>query len=358
MKRPRILYIAYPLLTVSDESCGGAEQMLGAIEAEMAARGYETVVAASQGSQVAGALLNTGEPCSEPDDLQRREAEHVAVISDFLHRHDVDLIHDHSGSFWRHVPGGNAHSPVAETPVLSTLHLPRGFYPADAFISPPPNVTFNCVSSSQQREFSDLAQFVVFNGIAVNRFPRRDRKEEYLLWMGRICEEKAPHLAIEVARRCGMRLVLAGEVYPFSWHQRYFEREILPALQPRDSLIHYVGPQRVADKLRLLRRARALLLTSQCAETSSLAAMEAMACGTPVIAFCRGAIPEIVLHQRTGFIVDSVEEMANAVRRAECISPQACREHAENHFSAARMADGYERLYAVILQHQTQTTAA
>ena len=127
---------------------------------------------------------------------------------------------------------------------------------------------------------------VVQNGIATEQFVFCDRKHDYLLWMGRVCEEKAPHLAIQAAKQAGAQLFLAGQVYPFSYHQQYFEREICPSLGRG---VSFVDSPFYNDIVALLRNARALLVTSTAEETSSLVAMEAMACGTPVVAMRRGA---------------------------------------------------------------------
>src|SRR5215472_2854651 len=125
----RILYIAYPLLTVSEESAGGAEQMLWTLEREMFARGVHTTVAASAGSRVSGELFTTGEPCSVQDDFERRNREHQDRIVDFVRACErqgcpFDLVHDKSGSFWQRAAEINV-------PVLATLHLPRHFYAAE-----------------------------------------------------------------------------------------------------------------------------------------------------------------------------------------------------------------------------------
>lgn len=339
----RILYVAYPLLPVSDESAGGAEQMLWTLEREMARRGHETMVAACNGSRVSGELLPTGPAASQPDQFEQREAEQISRILGFLDDctrsgDRYDLIHDKSGHFWQH-----AHA--VDVPVLATLHLPRTFYPDTLFASHPPHVFFNGVSEAQAQAFAGLRNLlgVVPNGIALERFPLTLDKGEYLLWLGRICEEKGTHLAIEVAERAGLPLIIAGQVYPFSYHQQYYERVVQPCLD--GARARFVETPAFAAKIGLLRHARALLVPSLAPETSSLVAMEAMACGTPVVGFRRGGIPEVVADGVTGFVVDSIEQMADAVREVTRIDARACRRHVEANFSAARMADDYELLY-------------
>lgn len=335
-----ILYVAYPLLTVSDASCGGAEQVLVTLEREMSGRGHRTTVAASEGSKVVGELLSTGSQLVAPDTFEHRAAQHSARVLEHAAREKFSLVHDHSGSFWKHAAELNA-------PVLATLHLPRTFYPEDMFHFVAPNVYFNCVSTSQVESFRDLPRIlgVVENGIAVEHFPLTHKKGNYLLWLGRICPEKAPHLAIDVAKQAGKKLIIAGQVYPFSYHQQYFEREVRPYLESAGGDVAFVELPSFREKIELLRCATSLLITSLAEETSSLVALEAQACGTPVAAFQRGALPEVVAHGRTGFIVETTEEMAAAVQEAEHISPEECRAFVEARFSVRSMADKYELLY-------------
>jgi glycosyltransferase involved in cell wall biosynthesis len=348
MNSLRILYIAYPLLPVTEASAGGAEQMLRVTERRMVQRGHCTIVAACDGSQPAGDLLPTGAAAEQADGFAQRDSEHNACILQFLARRQrtrrhFHLIHDMSGTFW---PQAAAFS----MPVLATLHLPQSFYPQHMFENIPVNVCFNCVSESQARTFAGLPRLmgVVHNGIELDRFPLASGKRTHLLWLGRFCQEKGAHLAIQAAGKAGLPLVLAGQVYPFSYHQHYFQRQIAPHLDsgPR---VRLAEAPTAAQKIRLLGHARALLVPSLADETSSLVAMEAAACGTPVIAFRRGALPEVVRHGITGFLVDSVEEMAQAVARLGEINLVACRSHAEQNFSAARMAENYEELYLRVL---------
>lgn len=348
--RLKILYVSYPLLRVTEDSAGGAEQMLSVLERQMAARGHATTVAACEDSRVAGKLLVTGRECSEPDRFEARNAEHAAAIVEHIlrtHRdgEGYDLIHDKSGHFW-------VHASALPVPVLATLHLPRHFYREDLVRCCTPRLFFNCVSQSQLRTFSDLPNMMgaIENGVEVERFPFESHKRDYLLWIGRICEEKGTHVAIDVAQGAGVPLVLAGQVYPFSYHQEYFRREILTRFDRAVTPISFVGELSFEAKLDLLRHARALLVPTLVDETSSLVAMEAMACGTPVVAFKRGAIAEVVGDGETGFVVETAEEMVSALARVGEIGPERCRARVEQRFAAERMATDYERLYTRVLQ--------
>ncbi len=349
-----ILYVAYPLLPVTESSAGGAEQMLLVLEREMAARGHRTTTAACAGSRLAGAVVTTGTAPEEPDRYDGREVEHNTHTVEHAAYCAAagmayDLVHDKSGSFWRDAA-------AVDAPVLATLHLPRSFYRAELFVDLAPNIFFNCVSQAQAHTFADLAPMtgrmlgVVPNGIEVERFLFRPEKRDYLLWVGRMCEEKGADVAIEVAARTELPLVLAGQVYPFSYHQKYFERMVRPHIGQPGSQVTWVDTPSFAQKLELLRHARALLVPSLAEETSSLIAMEAMACGTPVIAFRRGGIPEVVAHGETGLIVDTSDQMAEAVKQISGIDRQACRARVAQRFSARRMTDDYERLYGRVIE--------
>ena len=346
----RILYVAYPLACVSLESAGGAEQMLYVTEREMLLRGHSTTVAACSGSQITGDLFPTGRVPSEPDGFEQRNAEHTARVLEFLHSrecsaHPFDLAHDKSGTFW-------PKAGVVDVAVLATLHLPRRFYSPQMFKNIPTNVFFNCVSESQARWFADVGNVmgVVQNGIQLEQFSPANVRGDYLLWVGRLCYEKGAHLAIQAAQRAGLPLVLAGQIYPFSHHQEYFEREIAPHLEAPGTSVRFIDSPTADQKRTLLLAARAVLVPSLAEETSSLIAMEAAASGTPVIAFKRGALPDIVAEGVTGFLVDSAEEMAATVPSIRHIKPTLCRRHAEVHYSSKRMADEYERLYAAVVR--------
>lgn len=345
-----VFYISYPMLPVSETSCGGAEQMLWLLERRMHGRGWNTTVAACEDSRIKGELLPTGSVPAQHDMYPQREEEHCRAILRALSFRSFDVIHDKSLGFWRHAS-------KIDGPVLVTLHLPREFYGEEVFSHLPPNLFFNCVSESQAAWYRDIPRMlgVVRNGIALDMFPFSGQKSDYVLWLGRICPEKGTHLAIEAAERAGVRLVVAGSVYPFSSHRRYFDEEVKPRVHASRGRISLVESPAFAHKVELLRHARALLQPTLATETSSLVAMEAMACGTPVIAFRRGAIPEIVVHGETGFVVRNVADMVAAIRDIDHVWPAACRAHVEANFSAERMADDYEGLYAQVIAESVQS---
>jgi glycosyltransferase involved in cell wall biosynthesis len=340
-----VLYISYPMLPVSDASCGGAEQMLWTVEREMHSRGWKTSVAACEESRVSGDIFPTGCAPLDLDRFDERKAEHHDAILRALRFRDFDLLHDKSGHFWKFAA-------EVDAPVLVTLHLPRSYYSEELFQDIPANVFFNCVSESQARSFTDIPRMlgVVRNGIVIDRLHFAKEKREYLLWLGRICPEKGTHLAIEAAQRSGIPLVIAGAVYPFSYHQEYFEREVKPRIERSKGNVLYLESPSFDQKAKLLRNARALIQPTLAPETSSLVAMEAMACGTPVIALNTGALPEVVVHGETGFLVRSMAAMIAAIHDVDHIWPHACRAHVEANFSAERMADDYEELYELVMR--------
>jgi glycosyltransferase involved in cell wall biosynthesis len=201
--------------------------------------------------------------------------------------------------------------------------------------------------SDSQRRLNPRLNWVgtVHNAIDVRSFPFQERKDDYLLWMGRFCQDKAPHLAIDAAHAAGRRIVLAGKCSEPA-EREYFAREITPRLGPD---VSYVGMADAARKRQLLAHARAMLFPLQWAEPFGMVMIEAMACGTPVVALQRGSVPEIVTHGKTGIVVESVAELGAAIGAAESIDPAACRAAALRDFDLPVMAAGYIRVYREVL---------
>jgi glycosyltransferase involved in cell wall biosynthesis len=180
------------------------------------------------------------------------------------------------------------------------------------------------------------------NGVSTELLAARHAKRAFALCLGRICPEKGFHIAIEAAKEVGRPLLLAGHVFPYKAHDSYFREQIVPKLDDRR---RWIGPIGFARKRRLLTAARCLLAPSLVPETSSLVAMEALACGTPVVAFPSGALTEIIEHGRTGFLVADATEMAEAIEAAAGLDPQVCRAQARERFAIGRMIAAYLERY-------------
>jgi glycosyltransferase involved in cell wall biosynthesis len=249
----------------------------------------------------------------------------------------VDVVHMHGIDF-------HAYLPPPGPPVLVTLHLPPEWYPPSAFHLDRPNTFLHCVSASQRARCPRGARLLpdVPNGVALAALRPGRAKRRFVMALGRICPEKGFHIALNAAKRADVPLLLAGQTFPYEAHESYFAREIVPRL---DDSRRFIGPIGLVRKRRLLSAARALLLPSLAPETSSLVAMEALACGTPVIAFPAGALPEIVDHGTTGFIVQDEQEMAEAIHAAARIEPDVCRAAARDRFSLERTIERYFGLY-------------
>jgi glycosyltransferase involved in cell wall biosynthesis len=345
MRRLTIVNIAYPLAPVSPDAVGGSEQVLNSLDRALVAAGHRSIVIACEGSSVAGELWSypappKDRPIDNPVQWAGQEAIH-RVRAEVMRCRDVDLIHMHGLDY-------EACLPPPGVPVLATLHLPPEWYPPGALAPDRDGIWINCVSESQMRSVPPGPRLLppIPNGVPVAELGAvRPRKCGYALMLARVCPEKGFHLALDAARAAEVPLLLAGEVFPYAVHQDYFHAEVLPRLDRRR---RYLGPVGFIQKRRLLAAARCLLVPSLVAETSSLVAMEAASCGTPVIAFRKGALPEVVEDGRTGFLVDDMAGMADAIRRVDTIDPAVCRETARRRFTIERMAAAYIERYRML----------
>lgn len=348
MTRLTVLSVAYPLAPTGPDAVGGAEQILTQMDAALVRAGHHSLVVACEGSQTHGTLIPT--PCPPPgtplDDRVKAwvQRQHQCRIAEAIEDHDVDLIHFHGIDF-------HSYLPPSGIPTLVTLHLPPDWYPPEIWRLPRPFTYLHPVSWSQHRACPpDAANLLppIENGVPVDELgAHRHARRDFAFTLGRICPEKNFHVALDAGKRAGVPVLLAGEVFPYETHQRYFDEQIVPRLDARN---RFVGPVGFARKRRLMASARCLLLPTLAAETSSLVVREALACGTPVVAFPSGAIPEAVEHGKTGFLVNSMEEMADAIAACDGIDRDYCREVARRRFSLRRMTDAYLAAYEHILR--------
>ena len=334
-----ILSVAYPLAPIGPDAVGGAEQVLSHLDCALVEAGHRSIVVAQEGSQTAGTLVAVPREAGPLDEAARERAwaRHRPAIEVALERWPVDLIHLHGIDC-------HAYMPPSGVPALMTLHLPPSWYPDAALRPTRPDTWLHCVSQAQHDACPPSFNLLppIPNGVPVAVLQARHAKRRYALMLGRICPEKGVHLAIEAAKRADIALLIAGAVFPYEAHARYFADEVVPQL---DGTRRFIGPVGFARKRRLLTAARCLLVPSLAPETSSLVAREALACGTPVVAFPNGALAATVEHGRTGFLVRDVDEMAKAIEAAGGINVETCRAVAYAQFSLERMIADYFSVY-------------
>jgi glycosyltransferase involved in cell wall biosynthesis len=340
----RILSIAYPFATVGSDSVGGAEQILYRLDEALVRSGHKSFVVAPAGSRVAGVLIKTPSTCCEITSKVREEtyAQVRAIVTEAVDQLSPDLIHMHGVDFYEYLP-------LEDRPVLVTLHLPISFYPSCIFQLPRTHTYLHCVSDSQHRTCPQSNRILppILNGVPV-LLERPAPKSDYTVCLSRIAPEKNLHTALAAAREAGIPCILAGKVYQYREHQEYFASQLEPLF---DQSLRFIGVVDEPAKWRLLQSARCLLQPSLAEETSSLVAMEALACGTPVIAFPSGALPEIIEDGRTGYIVQSAAEMATAISKLNDLHPEDCLQAARSRFSVERMTRDYLKTYHNLVVH-------
>jgi glycosyltransferase involved in cell wall biosynthesis len=334
-----VLNIGYPFAPVGPDAVGGTEQMLAQLDAALVNAGHDSIVMACEGSNTQGILISLPRPVGVFDEADRRKVyqRYRLAIQQFLSKWRVDLVHMHGLDFYEYLP-------PAGVPVLATLHLPVDWYPSRIFHLDRPQTYLHCVSASQRLACPPCDYLLpdIENGVAPEMYSVRTAKRDFAFALGRICPEKGFHIALDAAARAQVPMFLAGQVFQYATHENYFREQIVPRL---DKSRRFLGPIGSNRKGRLLSAARCLLAPSLAPETSSLVAMEALACGTPVIAFASGALADIVEHGRTGFLVKDDREMAGAIRAAGSLDPEACRQAARERFSLGRMVGNYFSIY-------------
>jgi glycosyltransferase involved in cell wall biosynthesis len=332
----RIAMVAPPWFSVPPQAYGGIEKVVADLAQGMVARGHDvTLIGAGPDATPAKFERTYARPPSDrlgepvPEVVQAAAA--ARIIADL----DVDVVHDHTLA-------GPLTALGRATPTVATMHGPVDADLGIYFRQLGPAVSLVALSEAQRRAAPDLNWVAtVPNGIDVDTFPYREDKRDWVLFVGRLAPEKGAHLAIDAARAAGRAIRLAGKMTePFE--EEYFEQEVRPRLGEDAT---FIGETDAAGKRDLYANAAALLFPVQWEEPFGLVMIEAMACGTPVVALSSGSVPEVIDHGRTGVICDRPDDLAEGIVEALALRPADCRAHVRRHFDVETMVDGYERVY-------------
>jgi glycosyltransferase involved in cell wall biosynthesis len=341
----RIAQVAPLYESVPPQLYGGTQRVVSHLTEELVRMGHDVTLFATGDSRTSAELISV-----YPRGLWRDKtvwetlAHHVRQMELVVRNaHRFDVVHFH---------GDPLHYPLARRlpcRYVSTLHgllLPVDHGPLFELFPEAPLVSI----SDDQRRPIPWANWraTVYHGMPADELPFCEGPGDYLVFLGRIAPEKQPDLAVEIARRAGMRLKVAAKVNP--GERDYFEQKIEPLFRQSSAFVEFLGEVGGEARAQLLGGARAMLFPIDWPEPFGLVMIEAMACGTPVIAFRKGSVPEVVTDGVTGFVVDGADGAVQAVARAGGISRRACREAFEERFTAGRMACDYVAVYEGLLR--------
>jgi glycosyltransferase involved in cell wall biosynthesis len=335
----RIGLVAPPWAPVPPHLYGGIELVVDRLAQGLSVAGHDVV------------LYTTGDStCPVPKRWLLAESEGVRigftvpevrhVLAAYESLRDVELIHDHT------VLGPILSDHYTELPVVTTIHGELNGELRDIYERVATKVSVVAVSQAQRKPAPELrVARVIHHGIDAVDFPIGRGDGGYLLFLGRLSPDKGAGRAIDVARKADVPLLLAGKMRE-PWERDYFEARVAPFLSEQIQYLGEVGHER---KLELLAGARALVFPIRWNEPFGLVMLEALACGTPVLAFREGAAPEVVDHGRTGFLCQDEAEMADAVLELDTLDRSVCRAAVEGYFSTARMVNEHVELYEELL---------
>lgn len=338
----RIAQVSPLWLEVPPQNYGGTEYIISLLTEELRKRGHEVSLFATANSQTEAKLIPIWPKGLFHDaTLSNHMAVFGLLYKELLERQgEFDIIHDHCGA------GTVLLSKFIEPPIVSTIHNP--FKEETIMLYKKfPNINYVTISDNHRRLGAGVNIVkTIYHGIPVGRYEFNPRPENYLLWLSNITPDKGLAKAIEIATMAGEKLIIAGPIFPAN--ADYFEYRIKPLIDGKQ--IQFVGVANFEKKVELFKNAKALLFPIRRQEPFGLVVIEAMACGTPVIAFKEGSMPELIENRKTGFLVDSAEEAVKALKRIKTVSRKYCQEYIKRNFPLNKMVSRYERLYKKILK--------
>ena len=336
----RIALTADPEIPVPPVHYGGIERVIDMVARNLAARGHELTLFAHPASTcpVVKMAWPGASSASHADTIRN-----ASLLANQVARSGFDLVHSFSRLAYL--------APILPRAIPKLMSYQRAISPRTTRLAhrlSRGSLRFSAISHQMIRGVANIGQWrIVPNGVSTKTYVFRAAVacDAPLVFLGRVEEIKGAHIAIEAARRAGRKLIIAGNV-PDA-HREWFNARIAPHIDTEQ--VNYMGPVDDAQKNDLLGKAYALLMPIIWEEPFGIVMAEAMACGAPVIGFRRGAVPEVVESGVTGFVVDTLDEMVEAIARAGALDRSACRARVEAYYSDSAVADGYLRLYEDML---------
>jgi glycosyltransferase involved in cell wall biosynthesis len=344
----RIAQVAPLFESVPPRLYGGTERVVSYLTEELVRQGHDVTLFAS-GDSVTSATLVPACPRALWQDAECRETlpHHIRLLDlVFREAHRFDVLHFHCD--YVHFPLLRYH----RTPSVTTLHGMLRRHDLEPLLLAYPEVPLVSISNDQRKPMPWANwQATVYHGLPAGLHTFREHAGDDLLFIGRTSPEKRLDRAIEIARRTGRNLKVAAKIYDED--RAYYQTVIEPLLRESRSFVEFVGEVGGKEKDALIGSAHALLFPIDWREPFGLVMIEALACGTPVIAWPNGSVPEIVEDGRTGFVVDTMDHAVHAVGRVSSLSRSTCRTVFLDRFNASRMASDYEKVYQHLAGHQT-----
>ena len=337
----RIAHIAPLWISVPPKTYGGTELVISWLCDELVRRGHQVWLFASGDSKTKAKLVPVWKTSLWNANLRAPHAVFSLMYQKLIEMQDnFDIIHDHCEFYT--CPYSNFLKPK----IVTTLHHPLTEETL-ALYKKFPNIYFVAISKAQKKSASSInVAKVIYHGLPLERYSFNKKPKDYLLWLSRIGPDKGIAEAIDIAKLSGEKLIIAGNILP--QYADYFEFRIKPLIDGKQ--IQFVGAADFKKKIELFKNAKALLFPVKRPEPFGLVVIEAMACGTPVIAFNRASMPELIVHGKTGFLVNSIEEACKTTKEIWRIKREDCREWVKKNFSLKKMVNRYEKLYKKILK--------
>ncbi len=341
-KKIKIAQLSSNFRAVASSSTHAIFSHIAWLTNKLVKKGHNVSLFASGDSETKGKLFSVAEkPVSSfnAEENIKRHYVHSLISECYGRAENFDIIHSHFSLL------SHFYSRFVKTPTIHSIHSPitEEIKPLLFPFRKDLHISF---SLAQRKIFPDLNWIAnIYHGVDTNLFAFNPIPKDYFLFIGRITEEKGVHLAIKAAKTAGLPLIIAGKSYP---KEGYWHKEIEKNIDGRN--IKYVGEVNIADKINLYQGAKATLFPTQYDEVFGLIIIESMACGTPVIGWNKGSVPELITHKKTGFVVDRVSDMVKAIQNIHTISREEVRKRAETYFSIDKMVSGYEKIYERVIE--------